>query len=70
MHDWGGGGGENGNGYRFKFVSHYNSKNYYCFLKGEDTIRDLIAQFLEIIVGPKYNPSNNYSARIMYKDSV
>ena len=34
----------NVNGYPFKFFTHYNNENYYCCLKDEDTIKDLISQ--------------------------
>ena len=33
----------NVNGYPFKFVTHYNNESYYCFLKDEDKIKDLIS---------------------------
>ena len=60
----------NVNGYPFNSVTHYNNENYYYFLKDDDTITDMISQFLEIIVDPKCNPSNDYGAQIMYKGSV
>ena len=43
---------------------------FYCFLKDEDTIKDLISQFLEIIIGPTYKPFQDYGAQIMFKGSI
>ena len=60
----------NVNGYPFKFVTHYNNENYYCFLKDEDTIKDLISQFFEIFIGPTYKPFQDYGAQIMFKGSI
>ena len=60
----------NVNGYPFEFVTHYNNESYYYFLKDEDTIKYLISQFLEIIVGPTYKPFQDYGAQIMFKGSI
>ena len=60
----------NVNSYHFKFVTHYDNISYYCFLKDEDRIKGLISQFLEIIVGPTYKPSQDYGAQIMYKGLI
>ena len=60
----------NVNGYPFEFVTHYNNESYYYFLKDEDTIKYLISQFLEIIVGPTYKPFQDYGTQIMFKGSI
>ena len=60
----------NVNGYPFKFVTHYNNEKYYCFLKDEDTIKDLISQFFEIFICPTYKPFQDYGAQIMFKGSI
>ena len=64
------GGEMNVDGFLFKFVTHHNNKSYYYFLRDNDTIKDLISQFLEISVGRTYIPNHYYSAQVMFQGSI
>ena len=39
-----------GDGYPYKFVTFHENEEYFCFLKIDDTVNEMIVEFLEIIV--------------------
>ena len=63
LHDWG---EMNVDRYPFQFVTHHNNESYYCFLWDNDTIKDLVSQFLEMIAGRTYKPNHDYGAQILF----
>ena len=57
-------------GHPFKCVTRYENEDYYCCLREVDTIKEILSQFLEIIMGNSYQSSKNYGARIAYKGAT
>ena len=57
----------NVDGYPFKFVIVFEDDDYYCFLKSEDTVKELIIEFLKIILGNKYSSSKDYDANKIFQ---
>ena len=41
--------------------------NIFCCLSEVDTIKDVISQFLEMVVGKSFKPSKYYGARIAHR---
>ena len=59
-----------GDGYPYKFVTLYENEEYVCFLQVDDYIKEMLAQFLQIILGVKFSSSHNYGANIMYAGKI
>ena len=55
-----------GDGYPYKFVTLHENEEYFCFLQMDDTIKEMLVGFLQIIVGPKFSSSQDYDAKIMF----
>ena len=51
----------------FKFVTMFENDDYYYFLKLEDTVKELIIEFLKIIIGKNYSSSKDYDTKIIYQ---
>lgn len=54
-------------GYPYKFETIFESGTYFYFLGSEDTVKDLIRYFLEIILCNEYSSSNDYNTMIIFK---
>ena len=59
-----------GDGYPFKFVTFHENEEYFCFLQIDDTIKEILVEFLQIIVGAKFSSSQDYGAKIMYARKI
>ena len=57
-------------GHPFKCVTRYENEDYYCCLREVDTIKEILSQFLKIIMGNSYQSSKSYSARIAYNGAT
>ena len=57
----------NVDGYPFKFVIMFEDDDYYCFLISEDTVKELIIEFLKIILGNKYSSSKDYDTNKIFQ---
>ena len=44
-----------GDGFPYKFVTRHDDEEYFCFLRKEDTIKEMIDGFLIIILGSKFS---------------
>ena len=53
-------------GYPYKFVTPYENEEYFYFLRMNDTIKEILDEFLQIILGPKFSSSQDYGAKIMF----
>ena len=53
-------------GFPYKFVTRHENKEYFCFLRKEDTIKEMIIDFLIVILGSKFSSSQDYGAQIMF----
>ena len=52
----------------YKFVTRHENKEYFCFLRKEDTIKEMINDFLIVILGSKFSSSQDYGAQIMFSE--
>ena len=59
-----------GDGFPYKFVTFHENEEYFCFLRVEDTIKEMIDDFLQIILGSKYSSSQDYGAQIMFSGKI
>ena len=59
-----------GDGYPFKFVIFHENEEYFCFLQVDDTIKEMLVEFLQIIVGAKFSSSQDYGAKIIYTGKI
>ena len=59
-----------GDGYPYKFVTLYENEEYFCFLQMDDTIKEMLVEFFQIIVGAKFSSSQDYGAKIMYARQI
>ena len=57
----------NVDGCPFKFVTLFVDVDYYCFLKSEDTIKELIIEWFKIILGNKCHSSKDYDANLIFQ---
>ena len=57
----------NVDGYPFKFVIMFEDDDYYYFLKSENTVKELIIEFLKIILGKKYSSSKDYDTNKIFQ---
>ena len=57
----------NVDGFPFKFVTIFESVDYYFFLTSEDTVKELIIEFLKIMLGKKSGLSKDYDAKIIFQ---
>ena len=55
-----------GDGYPYNFVTPYENEEYFCFLRMDDTIKEILVEFLQIILGPKFSSSQDYGAKIIF----
>ena len=55
-----------GDGYPYKFVTLHENEEYFCFLQMNDNIKEMLVEFLQTIVGPKFSSSQDYGANIMF----
>ena len=53
-------------GFPYKFATRHEDKEYFCFLRKEDTIKEMINDFLIVILGSKFSSSQDYGAQIMF----
>ena len=53
--------------YTFNCVTRYDNEDLFCYLSEVDSIKDVISQFLKIIVGKSFKPSKEYGARIAHE---
>ena len=49
-----------------KFATRHEDKEYFCFLRKEDTIKEMINDFLIVILGSEFSSSQDYGAQIMF----
>ena len=60
-----------GDGYPYKFVTFFNeNEEYFCFLQVDDIIKEMLAEFLQIVVGAKISSLQDYGAKIMYARKI
>ena len=60
-----------GDGYPYKFVIFfYENEESFCFLQVDDIIKEMLAEFLQIIVGAKISSSQDYGAKIIYAGKI
>ena len=59
-----------GDGYPFKFVTFHENEEYFCFLQMDDTIKEMLVEFLQITVREKSSSSQDYGAKIMYAGKI
>ena len=59
-----------GDGYHYKFVTFYENEEYFCFLQVDDTIKEMLVEFLQIIVGKIFHLYKNFGAKIMYAGKI
>ena len=55
-----------GDGYPYKFVIFYKNEEYFCFLQVDDNIKEMLVEFLQIIVGAKFSSLQDYAAKIIF----
>ena len=53
-------------GFPYKFVTLHDNEDYYCFLRKDDTIKELINEFLIVILGSKFSSSEDYDVKIIF----
>ena len=53
-------------GYPYNFLTLYENEEYFCFLQMDDTIKEMLVEFLQIIVSSKILSSRDYGANIMF----
>ena len=53
--------------YPFKCVTRYDNEEYICYLNENDKIQDVVPKFMETILGDKFKPSKDYSARVVHR---
>ena len=53
-------------GFPYKFVTLHENKEYFCFLRKEETIKEMINDFLIVILGSKFSSSQDYGAKIIF----
>ena len=56
-----------GDGYRYKCVTIFDDNTYFCFLKLENTVSDLITSFLKLTLGNTYLSSKDYNSYIVFR---
>ena len=59
--------GMNVDGHPFKFVTMFENGDYQCFLKSEDTVKELIIELLKLVIGKNYSSSKDYDTKIIFK---
>ena len=59
-----------GDGYPYKFVNLHDNEVYFCFFQFDDTIKEILVEFLQIIVGEMFSSSQDYGAKIMYARQI
>ena len=57
-------------GYPYKFVTFYENEEYFCFLQVDDTIKEMLVEFLQIILGVTFSSSQDYGAKIIYEGKI
>ena len=50
-----------------KFVTFYKNEEYFCFLQVDDNIKEMLVEFLQIIVGANFLSSQDYATIIMFE---
>ena len=53
-------------GFPYKFATLHDNKDYYCFLRKDDSIKEMINDFLIVILGSKFSSSQDYGAKIIF----
>ena len=53
-------------GFPDNFVTFHDNKDYYCFLRKDDTIKELINEFPIVILGSKFSSSEDYDVKIIF----
>ena len=56
--------------YPFKCVTRYDNEEYVCYLSENDKIQDVVPKFMETMLGDKFRPSKDYSARIVHRGKL
>ena len=56
--------------YPFKCVTRYDNEEYICYLNENDKIQDVVPKFMETILGDKFQPSKDYSARVVHRGKL
>ena len=59
-----------GDGYPYKFVTFHVNEEYFCCLQVDDTIKEMLVEFLQIIVGAKFSSSHDYGAKLIYAGKI
>ena len=59
-----------GDGYPYKFVTPYENEEYFSFLRMDDTIKEILVEFLQIVIGPKFSSSQDYGTEIMFAGKI
>ena len=59
-----------GDGYPYKFVTFFENEEYFYFLQVDDTIKEMLVDFLQIIVGAKFPSSQDYGFKIIYTGKI
>ena len=59
-----------GDGFPYKFATRHENEEYFCFLRVEDTIKEMIDDFLIIILGSEFSSSQDYGAQIMFGGKI
>ena len=53
--------------YPYNFATFFDNDTNLCFLRSEDTVKDLIVSCLQLILGDKYSYSKDYNAYIIFQ---
>ena len=53
-------------GFPYKFETLHGNKDYFCFLRKEGTIKEMINDFLIVILGSKFSSTQDYGAKIIF----
>ena len=56
----------NSEGYLYKFNTSHKNEDYFFFLQLNDAVKEMIVEFLIVILGVEYDISKNYGDQIWY----
>ena len=54
-------------GYSFQFSTIHEDEEYVCYLSKRDKSKDIVSQFLESIMGNKFQPTKDYGVSVICK---
>ena len=54
--------------YLFKCATRYYDDEFVCHLRENETVKDVISNCMEMMVNKMFQPSKDYSARIVHRE--